>query len=131
MLGLYPKAVFAALARNSGNRAYSSTPVESAGGVSHAWYNSGMSSEPKRKVWWTFIPALIAIYVGGYFLMGSVVEWNHPHEIARWFDHRAVRKAYYPLGWLESKIRREGVDLCSPRPDSEPPGTPQCDECDP
>lgn len=86
-------------------------------------YNPGMSdARPKSKVRKWALPifplaVLAAMYVAGYFMLPEyhvrVDNFTSEVEHVRTFPLKALWRVYYPLGWLEYKIRGETVVLWS------------------
>jgi hypothetical protein len=83
-----------------------------------------MSENPqsKRRGWaLPLVPLIVlgALYVAGYFALGkylSQTAYNvggHSFKVGhvRSFRFPMIQLAYYPMGWLESRIRGENVVL--------------------
>lgn len=75
------------------------------------------SSEQRRKAnLWLRGPTLLllplAIYVGGYFVLGNYTSSSTAG--VRLYRSSTIAFAYSPLGWLESRIRRRTVCLAMP-----------------
>lgn len=95
-------------------------------GIRRTRYNPDMSNNPQQKRRGWAIPALplgllAALYLAGYFTLGEHearldsfgnswpdVEFSYH---SRTFPMAMIQTAYYPMGWLESKIRGECVTL--------------------
>ncbi|QDT48170.1 hypothetical protein Pan258_22100 [Symmachiella dynata] len=80
--------------------------------------------------WWqswmvyTLIGLLLTLgpYVGGYLLLGDYMEWltlgtDYTYGV-RVFKYETLAIAFWPLGWIESKIRGIPVQVESPKPEN-------------
>jgi hypothetical protein len=69
-----------------------------------------MSDERKKRSWLTISPAagavLLSLYVAGYLLLGPT---DGEGLIYRKYPSANIARAYRPLGYLESRIRRRVV----------------------
>lgn len=75
-----------------------------------------VSMKRKRRAWVVSIALLFAMYVVGYFILAE-------HETRRWagvgvwrsrrFTSPVLVQDYWPVGWMESQIRRQVVRLSS------------------
>lgn len=80
-----------------------------------------MTDERKRRTSGWFIGAttvlvLLAGYLGGYFALGHYgCEPTSDFDIhVRSFSHASLITFYYPMGWIESRIRGEPVMFLTP-----------------
>ncbi len=83
-----------------------------------------MSDSPasQRKTVWSIVTAvmlLLSAYVGGYFALGkhmsgTVLHYNTGETSTqhhRCFQHSPLVTIYYPMGWIECRVRSERVVL--------------------
>ena len=57
---------------------------------------------------------MLALYVGGYFLLPKSVEISPFMIRFRQFPAAGLPRIYAPLGWIECKVTRQTVCLADP-----------------
>jgi hypothetical protein len=75
-----------------------------------------MSEERHKGNWrhsvWVSLCVLLALYVGGYFVLGEhETHLGRPVWNVRIYRPRMVAYAYAPLAWIEAKTRRHQVHV--------------------
>lgn len=76
-----------------------------------------MTDKPRRKRWplaAVCIVAIIAVYVGGYFLFSVYAPygfWGYSTHPRRVFDYAWVVPIYKPFGYIESTARGHSIEV--------------------